>query len=154
MVLELGPCPVEDVRSWSRFARRILVELRACHDQQLVNPDVIDLWAEILDDWSAAADRTASWPGGSIDGPAAVGAPFRWSRELEPEMAEFLLDGLDRCLNSPKLMGWVTVEEAARQRTFTAVVVRAFLEGLAAEGQGCRHFADHINQSLGRILVD
>lgn len=144
MVLELGPCPATDVLAWSKFARRIIVELRACPDQGLVSSDLIALWATTLDRWSAEATKAAETPD----------RPFRWVEEMEPEVAEFLLDGLDRCLHSSKVMSWVTQEEAVRQRAFTGLVVRAFLGGLAAEGHGCLHFADHINQSLSPLLVD
>lgn len=144
MVLELGPCPIEDVRTWSRFARRIIVELRACHNEGLVSPDVVDMWATILDQWSTTADELV----GTDD------LPFRWTGDYEPEVAEFLLDGLERCLHSPKVMGWVTEDEATRQRAFTGLVVKAFVDGLAAEGQGCQQFAAQINESLGSLLAD
>ncbi len=136
MLLELGPWPAEDVRSWSKFARRILIELRS-QEEQLVSPDVVDLWSRIIDEWSTdPAD------------------PFRWSAELEPEVVEFLLNGLERCLHSETVMSWVTAEEAAAQRTFTTIVVQAFCDGLLVEGHGCRHFADEILSSLSNLMQD
>ena len=142
MMLELGPCPAEDVLRWSKFVRRILVELRAGSDEVLVSPDVVDLWANTLDDWSAKAKLTAETPD----------LPFRWTGELEPEVVEFLLDGLDKCLHSPTVMSWITPVEATEQRVFTMLVVRAFVDGLHAEGHGCRHYADEILVSLSDLL--
>ncbi len=144
MLLELGPWPAEDVRSWSKFARRILVELRS-REEELVSPDVVDLWSRIIDQWS----------GGGTEGPTGGGsgdAPFRWSADLEPEVVEFLLNGLERCLRSETVMSWVRPDEAEAQRTFTTIVVQAFCDGLAAEGHGCRHYADEIMSSLSNLM--
>lgn len=145
MVIELGPCAADDVLRWSKFARRILVELRTTEDedQAVVSPDVLELWSRTLDEWSGRAVESANHD-----------APFRWSSEVEPEVAEFLLHGLDKCLHSPRVMGWVTPAEAEEQRAFTMLVVRSFVDGLAAEGEGCRHFADQILTSLQDLLQD
>lgn len=144
-MLEVGPCPTEDVLRWSKFARRILAELRTTSEAgRLVSNDVVDLWSQTLDDWSATAQAASAEPD----------RPFRWTGELEPEVAEFLLDGLDRCLHSPTVMSWVTPAEAEEQRAFTTLVVRAFVDGLSAEGRSCRHFADQIHVSLGNLLDD
>ncbi len=51
-------------------------------------------------------------------------------------------------------MGWVTPIEAAEQRAFTTLVIRAFVDGLIAEGHSCQHFADQIMASLGDLLDD
>ncbi len=147
MVLELGPYPAEDVQRWSRVVRRIVVELRSTPDnEQLVSPDVVELWSRTLDEWSRTAD--------SLTAGGAAPAPFRWTGELEPEVVEFLLDGLERCLHSPTVMGWITPEEAEEQRTFTMQLVQAFVDGLIAEGHGCQHYADQILVSLGGLLQD
>ncbi|MGI9596249.1 MAG: hypothetical protein ACR2QK_08820 [Acidimicrobiales bacterium] len=145
MVLELGPWPAQDVLRWTKFARRILVELRAdpgC--EELVSSDVVELWSRTLDEWSRAAVSVSE----------NEDEPFRWDSELEPEVVEFLLDGLDKCLHSPTVMGWVTPAEAEEQRAFTIRVVRAFVDGLNAEGRSCRHYADQILVSLGDLLQD
>jgi hypothetical protein len=112
-----------------------------CDD--LVPPDVVDLWARTLDDWTGQAE--------SLDG---QDAPFRWMSELEPEVVEFLLHGLDRCLHSPTVMSWVTPAEAEEQRMFTMRVVQAFVDGLSAEGHGCQQYADQILTSLSGLLQD
>lgn len=140
-MLELGPCPAEDVLRWSKFARRILVQLRSDCGQGLVSPDVVDLWANTVDDWSSVAGSTAD-------------APFRWTGELEPEVVEFLLDGLDKCLHSETVMSWVTPDEAREQRAFTMLVVRAFIDGLHVEGHSCQHYVDQIQISLSDLLQD
>lgn len=142
MVLELGPCPAEDVLRWSKFARRIVIELRSTPEyDELVSPDVVDLWAQTLDEWASQAK--------SLSG---QDSPFRWTSELEPEVVEFLLHGLDRCLHSPAVMSWVTPQEAEEQRMFTMRVVQAFVDGLSAEGHGCQHYADQILTSLSDLL--
>jgi hypothetical protein len=143
MVLELGPCPAEDVLRWSKFARRILVQLRSDCGQGLVSPDVVDLWANTVDAWSSHAT--------ALDQPDLA---FRWSGDMEPEVVEFLLDGLDKCLHSPTVMSWVTPEEAAEQRAFTMLIVRAFVDGLLVEGHSCQHYADEILVSMGDLLQD
>lgn len=144
MVLELGPYPAEDVLRWSMFARRILVELRSSPDNEnLVSPDVIDLWAKTLDEWTSEAQSRVDQH-----------SPFRWETELEPEVVEFLLDGLDRCLNSPTVMSWITPAEAEQQRAFTTLVIRSFVDSLSAEGHSGQHYADQILISLGNLLQD
>lgn len=144
MVLELGPCPADDVVRWSKFARRIVVELRSTPEyDELISPDVVDLWSKTLDEWLNQAKSMVG------DEP-----PFRWTAELEPEVVEFLLHGLDRCLHSPTVMSWVTPAEARDQRAFTMRVVRAFVDGLSAEGHSCQHYADQILTSFGQLLED
>lgn len=160
MVLELGPCPADDVLRWSKFARRIVVELRAdSAGQDLVSPDVLELWSRTLDEWSSVASRltdtgSTNNSDSTNSSDSTVATPFRWTGELEPAVVEFLLDGLEKCLHSPTVMGWVTAVEAEEQRAFTTTVVRAFVDGLNAEGHSCRHFADHILASLGDLLED
>lgn len=141
MVLELGPCPADDVLRWSKFARRILVELRS-NDlaERVVSTDVVDLWSRTLDEWSDEAAGLAD------------DVTFRWSTDLEPEVAEYLLHGLERCLHSPTVRGWIRPEEAREQRMFTMQVVRAFVDGLQAEGRGCQQYADQIMASLGNYI--
>lgn len=142
MVLELGPCPAEDALSWSKFARRIVVELRTSPTgHPFVSAEVLELWSRTLEEWFAIASRSE-------------GEPFRWVRDVEPEVAEFLLDGLDRCLHADMVRDLCTPEEIEQQRPFTALVVRTFVDGLAAEGDGCRHYADQVLTSLGSLLDD
>ena len=144
MVLELGPCQADEAAGWVRFARRILLELRAAPEsEQPVSSDLIDLWARTLDDWS----RSASEAGHRSE-------PFRWSSEYDPEVAEFQLHGLERCLRSPVVMAWITPQEAHRQQPFTMRVVRAFVDGLNTEGTSCRHYAEEVSASFGRYLAD
>ena len=80
--------------------------------------------------------------------------PFRWSGQLEPEVVEFMLDGLDRCVHSPTVMGWVTPQDALEQRAFTTMVIRAFVDSLNAECSSCRHYVDQVLVSLGSLLED
>lgn len=143
MVLELGPCPVEDVMRWSKFVRRILVELRSTPgSEELVSPDLVDLWSRTVDEWAFRAETITP------------DQPFRWSGQLEPEVVEFMLDGLDRCVHSPTVMGWVTPQDALEQRAFTTMVIRAFVDSLNAECSSCRHYVDQVLVSLGSLLED
>lgn len=141
-MLELGPCPAEDALSWSKFARRIVVELRTSSTgHPFVSAELLELWSHTLEEWFGIARNSN-------------GEPFRWVHDVEPEVAEFLLDGLDRCLHAETVLDLCTPEEIERQRPFTALVVRTFVDGLAAEGDGCRHYADQISTSLGNLLDD
>ncbi len=144
MVLDLGPCPAEDALDWSMFARRIVVELRSSPDlAPAVSPDLLDLWSTTIDQWSAAAADCRRG-----------GRPFRWASEVDPELAEFLLAGLDRGLHSPELRLLCTDDEIERQLPFTVLVLRSFIDGLASESDGCRQYADHVAVSLQGLLPD
>ena len=143
MVLELGPWSANDVVRWSKLARRIVVELRSNDDVDAVPPDVVNLWARTLDEWIADATNRVE-----------EDLPFRWTAELEPEMAEYLLHGLHRCLLSPVVMSWITANEAEEQRAFTTLVVRAFTDSLSAQGHGCQEYADQVLSSLGALFKD
>lgn len=144
MVLDLGPCPAEDALSWSKFARRIVVELRSAPGfDRAASGDLLDLWSRTIDQWSNHAN-----------GCAKADRPFRWAAEVEPEMAEFLLDGLDRSLHSTAVRELCTDAEVERQRPFTVLVVRSFIDGLATEGDGCRQYADQVTTSLRGLLPD
>ena len=144
MVLDLGPCPAEDALSWSKFARRIVVELRSSPDFDRATSGVLlDLWSRTIDQWSDQARSCAE-----------ADRPFRWATDVEPEMAEFLLDGLDRSLHSSAVRQLCTDDEVERQRPFTVLVVRSFVDGLATEGAGCQQYADHVTASLQGLLPD
>jgi hypothetical protein len=144
MVVELGPCQAEDAVQWLKFARRIITELRSIADsEQVLPPDVVELWSQTLDEWNATAIELG-----------ASGEPFRWSADMEPEVAEYLLHGLDVGLHSPTVLSWMTPVEIESQRAFTKLVVLAFVDGLTAEGRSGRHYADQILVSLGDLLED
>jgi hypothetical protein len=144
MVLDLGPCPAEDALSWSKFARRIVVELRSSPDVEGTVPTgLLDSWATTIDRWSVVAARCVE-----------AGQPFRWVSDVEPEMAEFLLAGLDRSLHSDTVRELCTEDEIARQRPFTVLVVRSFVDGLLSEGEGCQQYADQVMTSLQGLLPD
>ncbi len=144
MVLDLGPCSAEDALDWSKFARRIVVELRSSPDfDRASSGDLLEVWSKTIDQWSDQASRCVE-----------SDQPFRWASDVEPEMAEFLLDGLDRSLHSPAVRQLCTDDEVARQRPFTVLVVRSFIDGLASEGDGCRQYADQVTTSLRGLLPD
>jgi hypothetical protein len=138
MVLELGPSPAEEALNWIKFARRILVELRT---EAGVGDELLDLWSQTIEEWSSHARH-------SLD----QGEPFRLAVETEPEVAEFLLNGLDRYINSPELKRQCTPAELDQHRAFTTVVVQSFLDGLTAECGSCQQYADHITESLASVL--
>ncbi|MEM7271888.1 MAG: hypothetical protein AAF547_02305 [Actinomycetota bacterium] len=144
MVLELGPWPTDDAVRWSKFARRIVCELRTSPTDDAVAPaDVLDLWSRTIDRWSTEAHAAL-----------AENRPFRLTSELEPEVVEYLLHGLDRCLHSPTVMRLITPSEAIEQRAFTMLVVRAFVDGLLAECSSCQQYADQVMTSLGTLLTE
>lgn len=139
VVLELGPCAAAEAASWTRFARRVILELRSNEEiRDTISPDLIRLWCHYIDEWAAEASE------------AATGSkPFRWSEELDPEVGEFLLHGLDRWLHSEALSAAVTPAESETHRAFTMAVVRAFVDGLATEGASCEHYIDQVLTSFG-----
>ena len=127
------------------FARRIVAELRCTRDHEGPTPtdDLLDLWSETIEQWSARARECRD-----------RGQAFRWVAEVEPEMAEFLLAGLDRSLHSDRVRELCTDEEVERQRPFTVLVVRSFVDGLTSESEGCRQYADQVSTSLRGLLPD
>ena len=144
MLLDLGPCPAQDALRWSTFARRLVAEIGTTADLDRAGAtDLLGAWSTLIDDWFDRATACED-----------ADEPFRWASDVEPEMAEFLLDGLDRSLHSPVVRDLCTDDEIERQRPFTVLVVRSFIDGLAAESDGCRQYADQVSTSLHRLLPD
>jgi len=144
MVLELGPCPASEAEDWTRFARRVLIELRSDPEaMNQISPDLFELWGRYIDEWSAEAAAAE-----------AQGSQFRWSDQLDHEVGEFMLHGLDRCLHSELLRQAATPYEAAHHKSFTMTVVRAFVDGLTAEGRSCCHYVDQVLTSFSGELDD
>ena len=144
MVLELGPCPAREAGDWTKFARRMIVELRS--DSKImrnVSPDLVSLWSDYIEQWSAQATRAT-----------ADDIPFRWSDTIEPEVGEFLLHGLDQCLHSPFLKHAATQAETDAHMGFTMSVVRAFVDSLGAEGKSYSHYVDQVLTSFSAELDD
>ncbi|MDH3303208.1 MAG: hypothetical protein OES24_22115 [Acidimicrobiia bacterium] len=144
MLVELGPCPAVEAEGWTKFARRLIIELRSDPEaMSRVSPDMVDLWGVYIDRWSAKAAEAES-----------SGDPFRWSGQIDPEVGEFLLHGLDKCLHSPFIREAATPLEAATHKPFTMTVVRAFVDGLASEGESCCHYVDQVLTSFSDVLDD
>ena len=142
MLVELGPVAPAEVQGWSRFARRLITELRTDpHELQgIATDDLLCQWSTLIDQWAAVA------------GEAPVDGSFRWSQPIDCEEAEFLVHGLERCLHSATIGSLVTAEEAERYSPFTLHVIQAFLDGLVAEGTAHEHLADQIRALFGSAL--
>lgn len=140
MVVELGPVPAIDVMRWTRFARRVIVELRVAPAdlEGVANEDLLVRWSDLIDQWAAVASSDQS-PDGT----------FRWSVEVEVEVGEYLLHGLDRCFHSPAVQARITEAEAETQRPFTTHVIEAFVDALDGEGVGHEQYAEVVRASLG-----
>lgn len=138
--MELGPVDASTVQMWTRFARRMVCELRV-DPVDLVGvatPDFLDRCTDMIDCWERDAND---------------GRPdFRWSAALEPELAEYLLHGIDRCLQSPTVVGRITDAERDLYEPFTMHVVQALVDGLSAEGRCSEHLCDQVRASFGQLL--
>lgn len=140
MLLELGPVDSGNVRQWTRFVRRVLCDLRVdpAGLGGVATPDFLDRCSQSLDRWEHEA--------------ALAGTEFRWSQDIEPELAEYMLHGIERCMNSPQVTGRVTDAERQIHRPFTLHVVQALVDGLSAEGRCSEHLCDQVRASLGAEL--
>jgi hypothetical protein len=120
----------------------MIVELRANpHDLLgIATEDLLKQWSNLVEQWAAGS------VGSSVD------ATFRWSKDIDSELAEFLLHGLERILHSPGVRSRITTEEMIRHRPFTMHVVQAFVDGLSAEGQTHVHYVDQIRTMFGAAL--
>lgn len=141
MLLELGPVPTDVVHQWSKFARRVIVELRLSTDDLngLVSDDQISGWAELIDRWDGHAV-------------AAGATDFRWSETLDTEMAEYLLHGLDQLLHSDQLKTRFTNDEVGTHWEFTRAILQAFVDGLSVEGRCQEHYVDQVRAHFKRSL--
>jgi hypothetical protein len=139
MLLELGPVPADDLDRWSRFARRVVVELRANPDdlQGIATDDFLSQWSDLIDSWSSAC--AASQGCGDV----------RWTCPLDDEVAEFLVHGLERCYRSQGVNALMEPEERPVQRQVTLHIIQAFIDGLAAQGSEAHdHYADQVRASF------
>jgi hypothetical protein len=142
MLLELGPVPAEDLRRWSGFARRVLIELRTNPEvlEGVASDDFLTQWSRLIDAWSNCA---ADCGCGQV----------RWSCPLDDEMAEFLLHGLERCFHSEGVTALMSPEEVPGHRQFTLHVIQAFIDGLTAQGLAPNdHFCDQVRANFGGRL--
>jgi hypothetical protein len=141
MLLELGPLPADDLGRWSRFARRVVVELRSNPDdlQGIATDDFLTHWSSLLDALTSAC-ATASC------------GDVRWSCPIDDELAEFLVHGLERCFYSEGVTALMAPEDLPGQRQITLHIIQAFVNGLAAQGNGYDHYADQVRASFGGYL--
>ncbi len=140
MLLELGPMAADDVAQWARFTRRMICELKVDSAELtgVVTTDFLSAWQGLVDTW----DRLAR-----------SGDPvFRWSSDIDAEVAEFLLYGFERCIKSSTIRHLSTEHERDLHRDVTYAVLRAFAEALAAEGRCHEHLIDQIRASVGHRL--
>ena len=135
MLLELGPVEAEQVVRWTRFARRLLTEVRLdpCDLDGVVCEDFLRQWSTLIDTWADAV-------GPSDD---LAGAMFRLTQAIDDEQAEFLLHGLIRFMTSPSVAARMS-EADHDNDLFTGHVARAFITGLSMEGRPCEHYQEHL----------
>lgn len=131
MLLELGPVAAVDALSWTRFARRLIAEMRMDPDEieGVVCEDSLRQWSTLIDQWAATI--------GGDD-------TFRLTQTLDDEVAEYLLYSLTRAMTSPWLLARVTDAEHDDHDRFTGHVVKAFITGLSFEGRPCDHYQAHL----------
>ncbi len=142
MLLELGPYPADEAARWTKFARRVLLEIQSNSSLvKQISDDVVTLWRMYINDWATEAERQAK-----------AGQPFRWQVELESDVAEFLLHALDQCWHSVELGDRLTAGDVQLNHGFTMHIVRAFVDGLADQGDGCHHYIDQVVASFGGSL--
>ncbi len=142
MLLELGPLPPDDVRSWVRFARRVICEVRLDPGDLdgVVTTDALDAWSGLLDSWDVHAVGVLDLDDDS---------PFRWSDEaVDPELAAFMLHAMDRIVRSDDVQERLTKSESRANTPFTMLVVKSFAEGLCAVGSCESHLVGQIISSL------
>lgn len=139
VLIELGPFSSSEVHQWSRFARRIVCEFGVDPAELagIATPDLLTEWRLLIDAWDHQANGTEL---------------FRWSGELDVEMSEFLLHGLERIVCSEALLQRATLAELDRHGAFTIHVVQSFVDALAAQGHCHRHYVDQIRGSIGELL--
>lgn len=162
MRLELGPVPAGDVATWCRLARRLSCELRV-HPGELegiATQDLLDGWSQLIEAWDAAANSClAKQDGGSAkqnstEDPSQDTPPcnFRWSENVDTELAEYLLHGLDRIIQSSAIKDQLTKSEIHAHGSFTLAIVQAFVDGLSGEGRCHQHFVDQVRADFGARL--
>ncbi len=139
MHLELGPVGAGDVQQWARFARRVVSELRVAPADLagVATDDLLRSWSDMIDRW---------------EHDAAIGDEvFRWSADVDVELAEYLLHGLDRTINSDGLRA--RLDRGDHQHwPFTLHVAQALIDGLGAEGRCQEHLCDQVRVTLGSRL--
>ena len=142
-MVELGPVPAVEVEGWTRFARRMIVELRVAPGdlEGVASEDLLVRWSDLIDQWATVASEGRS-----------PNETCRWSVEVEVEVGEYLLHGLERCFHSPVVQARITETEAQTQRPFTMHLIEAFIDALTAEGVGHEEYAEVIRASLGGSL--
>lgn len=140
MLIELGPVAAVDVEHWAKFARRVLAEVRTepADLDGFITDDLLRQWSTLIERW---ADR------------ARGGEQFRWSESLDCEVAEYLLHGLERCLQSPSVRNRITPDEYEAHRPFTMHLVSAFVVGLEGEGRCHEEYASQLRGVLGDSLT-
>ena len=143
MLLELGPVSADDLQRWSRFARRVVVELRTRPDVLPdMGDDLLDHWGRLADEWCTAASAAS----------AAGGRDIRWSAPMDDEQAEYLLHGLERCFYSAGVTAMMAPDEVRTQRRFTLRIIQAFVDGLMAEGKDHEHYVEQLRASFAGHL--
>jgi len=136
MRLEVGPVEAQQVRAWSKCMRRLVIELRLCPEGTgpVIDSDVLKGWTDLGEEWEALEPD----PEGCL----------RWSAEIEPEKAEFLLHGLVSCASTDFLENALTDEEKAAHKPFTIHVVKNFIGALAEDGHCDQNYLEQIRSSL------
>ncbi|MEM7339215.1 MAG: hypothetical protein AAF467_11235 [Actinomycetota bacterium] len=140
MLVELGPVGADEAQAWTRFARRMLCELRTNPSElaSVASEDWLRQWSSMIDTWATAATTAG-------DG------TFRWSEAIDCEQAEYMLHGVQQCIASSEFQAKITEAESEAHTPFTLHVLKAFADGLITEGRAHEHYVDQMRDSLATL---
>jgi len=136
MLIELGPVASEQVLSWTRFSRRLMMEIKTKGDTPMSAHDTADwirAWTALIDQWAKAAANTDV---------------FRWSEVIDCEKAAFVVHGMEKCICSGDIWACITEGDRHQQTPFTLHVMHAFLSALEAEGAPYLHHAEQVKAAI------
>jgi hypothetical protein len=136
MRVEIGPVPLPSAQAWLDYASGVIGELR--DSPRAVTSDVLDAFANYVDEWQATAD-TESERHDDV---------FRWNGVAKPETVEYLVFALYRLglrLTDEEESGSREPPSPAAMK-FQRVLVLSVLGALEREGEAEAHFVQQLRE--------
>jgi hypothetical protein len=135
VLVDVGPVPAESARAWIAYARRVLDGgvLGGAPMEDELGPELVDSFRQFLAEWERIARR---------------GGEFRWSIDIETDVAEYLVHAFHRIVtrldDAASARGSALMPPEAQP--FYAALVSGLLDGFTTEGETAAEFAEHLRE--------
>jgi hypothetical protein len=131
MEVRVGPVSARSATAWVGYATDVLTSAAGVSEVPTVDPAIVEEFISYLRQWNEHA---------------ALGDPFIWTGEIEPERLEYLVHGFTRIVGHLAAMADRSGTPDAPQEgnDFYQALVRSIIDALAGQGDAMVEYSEQL----------